>query len=742
MSYCGQTFTGGAANHDLWLHALQQLIMEDYILTRSCVADDCNGNGIHDAMDITTGFSTDTNGNGTPDECEDCNANGVLDPADISGGFSEDENGNGVPDECEPDCNGNGVPDDLDFLPRVINPVFSDNFETDTGWTTEVLAATDGAWERGIPVNDPGWQYDPASDSDGSGRCYLTANRTGNSDVDNGAVRLTSPVINMSAAGLSLAYDYYLTLTGTGTVDRLLVEGNNAGGAGTWAVLATHTTDGDLAWRRNVITPAIMAGAGLTPTSTMRFRFTANDGNPQTVVESGLDAVLAGTYVPAVSQDVNANNVPDECEPDMDSNGVIDYAQIQQNMALDLNRNAILDAEEDCDSDGSTDLVELNQSHNVWIASIDHTRAREYLAMFGTLTRISDDAAIAEGIDLIITPNRRILVTSRLDSRVAEFAVSGAFVGNLVAPGSGGLSNPAGMALRPGGGLLVASRATNSVLEFNLTTGAPMGEFVASGSGGLVAPFGLAFGPNGNLFVSSDDGRVLQYSGGTGAFLGEFVTVAGSGGLTNPRGLLFVPSTGRLLVASYGDSRVLEYNGTTGAFIRQFNQNGTATVLTLEQPTCLRLGPEGNVYVSRTHDQESGGTGALHLTNARIYEFRAGNGFMMRSYVQGVNSGIEHPTGFDFVPDAGTDCNNNQVPDNCDITSGFSPDVNSNGVPDECEELCYPDCNGVGGLTIADFGCFQTKFVAGDPYADCNGVGGLTIADFGCFQTKFVAGCP
>ncbi len=55
---------------------------------------------------------------------------------------------------------------------------------------------------------------------------------------------------------------------------------------------------------------------------------------------------------------------------------------------------------------------------------------------------------------------------------------------------------------------------------------------------------------------------------------------------------------------------------------------------------------------------------------------------------------------------------------------------------------CYPDCNGVGGLTIADFGCFQTRFVANDPYADCNGVGGLTIADFGCFQTKFVAGCP
>jgi hypothetical protein len=55
---------------------------------------------------------------------------------------------------------------------------------------------------------------------------------------------------------------------------------------------------------------------------------------------------------------------------------------------------------------------------------------------------------------------------------------------------------------------------------------------------------------------------------------------------------------------------------------------------------------------------------------------------------------------------------------------------------------CYPDCNNSTTLTIADFGCFQAKFVTGDPYADCNGVGGLTIADFGCFQTKFVAGCP
>ncbi|MFM9996369.1 MAG: hypothetical protein ACKVU4_11285 [Phycisphaerales bacterium] len=57
-------------------------------------------------------------------------------------------------------------------------------------------------------------------------------------------------------------------------------------------------------------------------------------------------------------------------------------------------------------------------------------------------------------------------------------------------------------------------------------------------------------------------------------------------------------------------------------------------------------------------------------------------------------------------------------------------------------DSCYPDCNGDKALTVADFGCFQTKFVGGSPYAECNGDGVLTVADFGCFQGKYVIGCP
>lgn len=43
-------------------------------------------------------------------------------------------------------------------------------------------------------------------------------------------------------------------------------------------------------------------------------------------------------------------------------------------------------------------------------------------------------------------------------------------------------------------------------------------------------------------------------------------------------------------------------------------------------------------------------------------------------------------------------------------------------------------------LTIADFGAFQSLFVAGNVAADFNGDGLLTIADFAAFQTAFVAG--
>ncbi len=113
MSYCGQTWSGGNANHDNYLHTAIEPIMESHIFGSSCIADDCNLNGVADATDIQQATSADTDGDGVPDECEDCNSNLVLDDQDIAAATSLDLDGNGIPDECEPDCDGNDVPDAL-----------------------------------------------------------------------------------------------------------------------------------------------------------------------------------------------------------------------------------------------------------------------------------------------------------------------------------------------------------------------------------------------------------------------------------------------------------------------------------------------------------------------------------------------------------------------------------------------------------------------------------------------------
>jgi hypothetical protein len=114
MSYCGQTWSGMGGNTDNYFHAVVRGHITNHVNNSACIVDDCNMNGIADAVDISNATSADLNSNGTPDECEDCNNNSILDPADIAGG-SNDANTNGIPDECEPDCNGNGVPDDRDI---------------------------------------------------------------------------------------------------------------------------------------------------------------------------------------------------------------------------------------------------------------------------------------------------------------------------------------------------------------------------------------------------------------------------------------------------------------------------------------------------------------------------------------------------------------------------------------------------------------------------------------------------
>ena len=73
--------------------------------------------------------------------------------------------------------------------------------------------------------------------------------------------------------------------------DALVVEMNTNGGVGAWTEIARHDNNQGLSWTEHFISATDLANLGLTPTVTTRLRFTANDGEPQSIVEAGIDGL-------------------------------------------------------------------------------------------------------------------------------------------------------------------------------------------------------------------------------------------------------------------------------------------------------------------------------------------------------------------------------------------------------------------------------------------------------------------
>ncbi len=100
----------------------------------------------------------------------------------------------------------------------------------------------------------------------------------------------------------------------------------------------------------------------------------------------------------------------------------------------------------------------------------------------------------------------------------------------------------------------------------------------------------------------------------------------------------------------------------------------------------------------------------------------------------------------------GNDCNENLVPDDCDIAAATSADINANGRPDECESISPADLNLDGRVDLTDFltfaACFAGPNVATPPdgcsaddsaRADIDRDGDVDLGDFASFATQFGA---
>lgn len=186
------------------------------------------------------------------------------------------------------DVQGNFVTDVNPSTPHesltanVVTTVLQDTFDTDLGWTVENQNLTDGAWERGVPVGG-GQRGDPPTGQGGSGACYLTGNRSGNSDVDGGPTILYSPTLNMGSNGIISYWWWHYNSTND---DDFIVQISNNGGS-TWTTVRS-IRGGAGGWVKD----SFVVSKYIQPSSNMKLRVLASDNPNNSVTEAGFDTVL------------------------------------------------------------------------------------------------------------------------------------------------------------------------------------------------------------------------------------------------------------------------------------------------------------------------------------------------------------------------------------------------------------------------------------------------------------------
>ncbi|MFG0307336.1 MAG: reprolysin-like metallopeptidase [Phycisphaerales bacterium JB040] len=215
--------------------------------------------------------------------------------------------------------------------------ILSDNAQTNIGWTVSGTA-TDGQWNRGVPVGFG--RADPPTDASGSGAAWLTDNSaagSGNSDVDSGQTVLTSPTFDLSDGG-EIEYRYWFNDTSLGPIngDQFRAEVSTNNGS-SWTTVRT-VTEPDHIWRRDVI----RIGDEVPASPTVRIRFSVSDQGTQNIVEGGLDSVIVRVL----------ECTDPACGPaDVNGDGIVDNGDISafinlflaNDPAADVNGDGIVD---------------------------------------------------------------------------------------------------------------------------------------------------------------------------------------------------------------------------------------------------------------------------------------------------------------------------------------------------------------------------------------------------------------
>jgi hypothetical protein len=675
-------------------------------------APDCNANGIPDVCDLDSGFSHDWDNNGIPDDCQaDCNANGYPDFCDLPGGCaiggcsadpacgqSLDCQPDGIPDECQLGGGGGGGGGGMVFDAGVCDGV--NGGRPTAGWDVDGVVVP-----FAVPQGSNGLTFNKVHvDLLDFAQTDMPAMQVRMYALPTGSIVADLP----SFAAAVAIFDHTYTVASGELV--ITTRAECYVGAGAWNYDATGPSF--------TFTPGAYAMFVNFPGSgAVNYWASAADYGYGGGFVWGVDIDIPGPWDPAMAfafnlsgggggggGDCNANGIPDDCDIasgtslDCNFNGIPDECEVAM---LDCNTNGIPDDcdigsgfSQDCNANGIPDECDIAAG-----TSQDCN---------GNST--PDECDIASGLSQDCNNN----------GQPDECDVSG---GNSADCNHNGIPDECELGTQAGGQILLdpgfeAGIATPYWAATSTNFGTPLCDAATCGSGG---------GTSG-----AHTGLVWAWFGGAGA-----------------TGLL--PEVGTLsqaVVIPSGPAATLSFYFWIGASGGAGADTFTATV-------------DGNT-VFAVVDGDPLYTGGYTLVTIPL----------AASYSDGLSHTIEFTgiqttgtsTNFNLddvaldVPGgaATNDCNNNGIPDICDIQVAFGgfcegttyppcdTDYNHNGVPDHCE-ICgdftgsmvpphVPD----GLVNVNDYWYIHDGIgvCVGDPkytehsLADLDGDGCITLADY------------
>lgn len=220
----------------------------------------------------------------------------------------------------------------------------------------------------------------------------------------------------------------------------------------------------------------------------------------------------------------------------------------------------------------------------------------------------ADTTNLATPINAILTPDgTSVLVSDQINDDVLEYDLNGNFVGIYAGNNTAVLDNILGMNFRSNGNLLVSVTSganQDSIAEFD-PAGAYLGNFVAIGAGGLDGPFDIYPREGTDWLVSSINPpteAVLRYNYTTGAFIANLNTV------NNFAEQISTASNGDVLVANFG--------GTQEGIVR-FTSGGT--LIGVINPAATGGGYRGVYELGNGNLLVTTGTGVHEVTSAGVF---------------------------------------------------------------------------------------------------------------------------